>query len=238
MGGAPLISAIIPVFDGERYLGQAIDSALAQTYRPLEVVVIDDGSTDGSAAVARRYPAGVECHRQPHGGIGAARNRGAGLARGAFFAFLDADDLWTADKLERQAAALAGDARLDMVFGAVRQFVSPELDDAARRRIVYPDGVMAGYHPGAMLIRRDSFFRVGPFRTDCRVGEFIDWYARAMELGLRAEALLQPVMWRRLHAANQGIRQRQASADYLQVLKAALERRRAAARGDGSGSAG
>jgi glycosyltransferase involved in cell wall biosynthesis len=101
---APLISCVVPVFNGERYLGEALDSILAQTYRPLELLVVDDGSTDGTAALVTRYRDQIRPLFQPNAGQAAARNLGLSVARGEFVAFLDADDLWHPEKLARQMA--------------------------------------------------------------------------------------------------------------------------------------
>jgi glycosyltransferase involved in cell wall biosynthesis len=221
----PLVSVVVPVHNGERYVGEAIRSILAQTYRPIEIIVIDDGSTDGSAAVAARYPA-VRTVSQPHAGPGAARNRGIELAQGACIGFLDADDLWTPDKLERQTAVLRASPEVDMVFGRARQFHSPDLAPAARERIAGAGSVLAGYVPGAMLIRRAAWHRVGPFTTAARVGEFLDWYARAQDAGLRDVLLPEVLLLRRLHGDNLGRRERAAALDYAKVLKASLDRRR------------
>jgi hypothetical protein len=81
--------------------------------------------------------------------------------------------------------------------------------------------------PGTLLVKRPAFDRVGLFKTDLKVGEFIDWYARAMELGLRSKMLPELLLWRRLHRTNQGVRERQSVTDYARVLKASLDRRRA-----------
>ena len=100
------ISVIITAYNYERYLAAAIESVLTQTRLPDEVIVVDDGSVDGTAAVAQQFGRQVRYDFQPHGGIGAARNRGLQLAGGRFLAFLDADDQWTPNKLDLQARAL------------------------------------------------------------------------------------------------------------------------------------
>lgn len=225
-----LITAIIPVYNGERYLAEAIESVSAQTYRPIEIVVVDDGSTDQSAEVAQRFNSVRYC-RQLHGGIGSARNRGVALARGEAFAFLDADDLWEKDKLRLQMAAFDENAEIDIVFGHIRQFISPESDEYVKKGIYCPDKLMPGYMPSAVMIRRDAFKRVGPFETSMRMGEFVSWYLRATEMGLRMLMLEELVAWRRLHKTNTGILQRQALTDYVRILKASLDRRRANADG-------
>src|ERR1700758_706720 len=103
MNEKSLISVIIPVYNAEKYLAEAIESVLAQTYRPIEVIVVDDGSTDSSADIAKRFASVRYCF-QSHSGLGATRNRGIDLSQGKFLAFLDADDLWVEDKLTHQMA--------------------------------------------------------------------------------------------------------------------------------------
>lgn len=222
----PLVSIIIPVYNGDRYLAEAIESALAQSYRAVEVIVVDDGSTDRSAAIAGSFGSGIRYVLQPHSGCGAARNRGVKVARGEFLAFLDADDLWLEDKLVRQMDALKHDPELNMVFGYVRQFKSPELDGRSQRELLPEAEILPGYFPGTLLIRRDAFFRAGLFETKWKVGEFIDWYSRAVEEGLKSLLLPEVVMKRRVHTTNMGIRYREDQGDYARILKAALDRRR------------
>src|SRR3954465_11797921 len=122
----PLISVMIGVYNAERYLAGAIESVFAQSYRPLELIVVDDGSDDGSADVARGYGDALTYARQENGGNGAAPHHAVRPPPGELFAFLDADDRFLPQKLEHQFAALEADANLDMVFGHVCEFVSPE----------------------------------------------------------------------------------------------------------------
>jgi glycosyltransferase involved in cell wall biosynthesis len=225
----PQISVMIGVYNGAPYIGEAIESVLSQDYRPLELIVVDDGSDDGSGDVARRYPE-VRCVRQERGGNGAARNRAVELAESDYFAFLDADDRFAPGKLTRQMEELDADPGLDMVFGHVLEFVSPELGEEQRRAIRPPTPEPRPWTaPNLMLIRRQSFERVGGFSTSLRVGVTVDWFARASEAGLRSLILPEVVLERRLHTQNNGLRERDARAQYLHVIKAAMDRRRAAA---------
>src|SRR5215475_2242760 len=98
----PLISCIVPVYNGEKYLAEAIETIVQQSYRPLEIIIADDGSTDGTAKVAERYSNLLRYLRQDNAGTAAARNLGLSAAVGEFVAFLDADDLWHPEKLARQ----------------------------------------------------------------------------------------------------------------------------------------
>jgi len=221
-----LISTVIPVYNGEKYLAEAIESVIYQTYRPLEILVVDDGSTDDTASITKRFASKVRYHFQPNRGAGAARNTGIELARGDFLAFLDADDFWVEEKLMVQIAHFADDPNLDMVFGHIKQFYSPELKKDDKEKIKIPFESMPGCHAGTMLIKRDAFLRVGPFGEDWELAEFIDWYARAKELGLKNLMLPDILMLRRIHKGNQGVYKRQYRTAYTRVVKAALDRRR------------
>jgi glycosyltransferase involved in cell wall biosynthesis len=223
----PGVSVLLPVHDGARYLAEAIESVLAQTHPPLELIVVDDGSTDGSGDIARRH--GARCLRQPRGGTAAARNAAVAAARGALLAHMDADDLWEPDKLARQVAALAADPALDAVSGHLVEFHSPDLPEEARRRLRPPRPRMPGHLLQAMLIRREAHARVGAFEPRWTVGQDMSWYMRAVDAGLRLRVLPDLVLRRRLHAGNKGLREAAHMHQRLQIVKAALERRRARA---------
>jgi glycosyltransferase involved in cell wall biosynthesis len=225
----PLVSAMIGAYNAEPYLGEAIESVLAQDYEPIELIVVDDGSTDGTADVARSF-AEVRVISQENGGNGAARNRAVQEASGDLYAFLDADDRFTPGKLTLQKGVLDADPGLDMVFGHVREFFSPELDEQTRARLRPPAAKpMPWTAPNLMLIRRQSFERVGLFTTSVRVGVTVDWFARAKEAGLRYSIVSEVVLERRLHTQNNGLRESASRSDYLQVIRQAMKRRQAAA---------
>jgi glycosyltransferase involved in cell wall biosynthesis len=222
-----LISVIMAVYNTEKYVASALESILAQTWQEREVIVVDDGSTDGSLAILQAYAPAVQVLAQAHGGVGRALNSGLRQARGELLAFLDADDLWTADKLEIQAAALAQDPGLELVFGHVLQFLSPELDEPARQRLACCPGVPEPYYSKmTLLARRGAFEQVGPFAEDYQAGDFLDWYLRAQEAGLRSRMLPDLVGYRRIHQANTGARNPGSQVDYTRVVRAALARRR------------
>jgi glycosyltransferase involved in cell wall biosynthesis len=220
------VSVMIGVYNGARYLAEAIESVLAQTHPASEVIVVDDGSEDESGAIAESYGSPVRCIRQENGGMAAARNRAIGEATGDYFAFLDADDRFRPDKLEAQLAVFDADPELDVVYGHVTEFLSPDLDEAALELLRAPRHDLPWPTPNLMLVRRESFSRVGLFSTELKVGIGVDWHARAAEVGLKSVVPPIVVLERRLHAENNGIRQRQSKPQYLHVLKAALDRRR------------
>lgn len=225
----PTISVVIPAFNTALYVGEAIQSVLDQTLTPSEIIVVDDGSKDDTADIAESFGDPVRVYRQPHRGISGTRNFGVGQAQGDLLAFLDSDDLWAPEKLEKQADALQQDGELQGVFALVRQFYTPglEVSDAQRQRL--EDGVETGYHAGALLIRRDAFDSVGLFDETMKIGEFIDWYARSRDAGLKLITLRDVLTLRRIHHTNTGVLHADKRSDYAKTMKRILERRRQAA---------
>ena len=231
-GGPPgRVSAILAVYNGERFLAEAIRSMLDQTEPPDEILVVDDGSTDRSAAIARSFPE-VTCLAQPNAGQSAALNRGVAASTGELLAFLDADDLWTEEKLARQKAALADDPTLEAVFGLAQPFRQPPPPAAGAppgNPVEVGPPVRAHLHV-AVLMRRPAFERAGGFDPRWQLGGIVDWYARTQEAGLRSRVLDHVVYRRRIHGENLGIVKRAHRDEYLAVVRAALERRARAAR--------
>jgi glycosyltransferase involved in cell wall biosynthesis len=221
-----LINCIVPVYNGERYLGDALDSILAQTYRPLKIIVVDDGSSDSTAAVVARYGTQVCYLWQPNAGPAAARNRGLSVAQGEFVAFLDSDDLWHPEKLERQFARFCARAELDLCFTHVQNFWVPELQKEETRyrnhRFAQP---LPGYATQTLLARRVLFDRVGRFNSSLRACDDTDWFLRAIDQGAVIDMLPEVLVRRRMHTKNLS-RTALAYDALADVLKSSLERRR------------
>jgi glycosyltransferase involved in cell wall biosynthesis len=223
-----LVSCIIPVFNGERYLDETIGSVLAQTYAPTEPIVVDDGSTDGTRNLVQVYGERVRYLHQTNAGHAAARNRGLVAATGKFVAFLDADDLWHREKLERQMTRFRARPELDVCVTYVSNFWSPDVgetdpasDDPDVTRPV------PGYRSVTLLARMRAFDTVGPFDPALRHGNDTDWFLRAAECGIVMELLSDVLVHRRLHAENRSRRLAAASQrEYLHIIKASLDRRR------------
>lgn len=222
---AATVSCVIPVWNGEAYLAPAVESVLAQSHHPLEVIVVDDGSTDGTPDVIRSFGDSIRGMRQANAGHGAARNAGLRVARGAFIAFLDADDLWHPDKLRRQLLAFGEQPALGLCFSWLRNFTG-----AAPAWDVAPEGdAVPGYSSVTALVRRSTFDAVGPFDASLRHGGDRDFFLRVAEGGIAKRLLDDVLVLRRLHDANRSRHLSASSrAEYLRILKASLDRRRRA----------
>jgi glycosyltransferase involved in cell wall biosynthesis len=224
----PLITCILPVFNGERYLSEALDSILAQTYRPLEVIVVDDGSTDNTARIIRGYGNKIRYLRQHNTGPAAARNRGLIEAQGEFISFLDQDDLWHKEKLTRQMSHFEIYHELEVCIGHVLCFWVPELYEEEAKfkdhRLTRP---VPGYLTGTLLTRRSVFRKVGQFNTSLLFGDALDWFLRAAEEQTAMELLPDVLMYHRIHKTNFSRNQSSASRDeFVRILKLSLDRRR------------
>ena len=216
-----LVSVVIPAFNSERFLADAIASVQNQTYTITEIIVVDDGSTDRTFEIANGIP-GVRVFQQANGGISAARNTGIQHCQGKLLAFLDSDDLWVPEKLERQISAAKDFSRVDMITGRVSQFYDKSHPSTNEPLPEFNDAAVAG----TLLIPLAVFQRVGGFNPKLSVAEFIDWHSRAMAAGLQTTQLDQVVLKRRIHDSNTGIRLRDTRQDYLKALKSHLDRKR------------
>jgi glycosyltransferase involved in cell wall biosynthesis len=214
------------VFDGERFLAEAIDSAKAQTYPPLEVIVVDDGSRDGSAELATQL--GARVLRCPRRGVSAARNAGIAAARGDLIAFLDADDRWPLERLTIQAQRFIRRPELGFVLGRARLF----LDPGSPRPDWFTDDLAAGESVLARLTlvaRRDVFDRLGGFDESIDICEDLDWLVRGREAGIPYEVLDDVVLDYRVHDANTGLSRRSdLEQGLLRTLRSSIQRRRGA----------
>jgi glycosyltransferase involved in cell wall biosynthesis len=223
-----IVSVIIPTFNGVKYIRETLESVLHQSYAALEVIVVDDGSSDATAQAVSAYAPRVTLIRQANSGHPAARNRGVSSATGEFLSFLDHDDVWEPAKIERQMQCFRQDPALDLVFGHICNFFTPEMTGQERLRVSVPLDPLPGLLQGAMLAKRISFERVGPFCEERDMGDFLDWYGRAMILGMRTEMLPETVLHRRIHATNYNRTHGHLRQQYLPALKQLLDRRRAA----------
>jgi glycosyltransferase involved in cell wall biosynthesis len=227
MDDSSLVSVIIPVYNGERYLAEALQSVLSQTYRPLEIVVVDDGSTDGSAQVVRSFSQ-VHCIQQQNAGVAAARNAGISASHGEFVAFLDQDDLWAPEKLSVQVAYLRKHPEIGYALARQRFFLQPGTNRPAWLKEQLLQGDQVGYLPGTMVVRSTVLGQIGPFDTAYGISSDSDWFARAKDCGILMSILPQVLLFRRIHDGNLSSEVQRIQSELLKILRGSIARQRAA----------
>ena len=219
----PLISCIIPTRNGERYLGQAIESLLAQTWQPIEIIVVDDGSTDRSAEIAAAFGKAVRVANHPVANPVIARNHGMTLATGEFLGFLDHDDLWIPEKLALQMAAFEEDPALDVCVGMIQRFTQA----SARDEMTMIGPAVPGYLTIAMLARRRVFERVGPLDPSQFHSDSAEWFLRARACGIGVRLLPRTLAYHRDHDSNRSLTHGDRSrSEFLRLIKSKLDRER------------
>jgi glycosyltransferase involved in cell wall biosynthesis len=206
---APTISVAMPAYEAARWIGETLESVLGQTSPPDEVVVVDDGSTDETAAIASRFGAPVRVVRQANGGAPAAYNRAFRESSGSYVAMCPADDLWAPDKLERQREALAAHPEIDVAFTGARFFGLEERDypgpaqsGILAARPFFRDMYRSDLVPApTAVVRRELFDRLGGFREDLD-GEDYEFWMRALDQGAVFFHDPRPLVRLRQHGGN------------------------------------
>lgn len=226
MSDEDLVSVVIPAFDVADFIADAIASVLAEAHRPLEIVVVDDGSRDDTARIAESFGPPVTCIRQANTGPAAARNRGIAAARGAYLAFLDADDLFAPGRLTIQLDLLRRNPTVDIVLGgaAIYRLVGPQ-----RPPMVFEFdsiGDPRDIQLGRGLYRRSVFDRIGPMDEELWHCEDWDWFARARENDVQMLMHDDVVQHVRRHETNITHDQEAAKRYRLVMLKRSIDRRR------------
>ena len=225
----PLISVVMSVYNTAPFVAEAIASVLAQAHDALELICIDDGSTDDSAAIIEQInDPRIRLIRQPNQGSIPTLNRGLREAAGEFITFLDSDDWWAADKLTRQLAVLQADSSLLAVLGKTKWVFMPGVSDSNYK---FPDESQEAFDMilGASLFRRKVFDIVGLFDTRLRTGHDYDWYNRLREQRIRLQTIDEVVLFYRRHKHNLTNDKDLIGSQTARLLKMSLDRRRAQA---------
>jgi glycosyltransferase involved in cell wall biosynthesis len=216
----PLVSVIVPVYNRERFLRETLESVFALDYEPFEVIVVDDGSTDGSATIAQSFTQ-ARLLRQENRGPAAARNAAIEVARGEFIAFVDSDDVVLPNKLSAQVGYLLDRPDVTATLGR-QEWITPPPN--AVPDLVWGD--LDGITPISIVIRREALIEVGCFDPELRGPEDVDLLVRLREGGYRFLVVPEVVMHRRYHGDNLVAGHRDAPLP-LELLKAKLDRQRA-----------
>ena len=198
----PLVSCIVPVFNGADYLEEALESVFSQSYRPVEIIVVDDGSTDATPNILESYGDRIQRVRQHNTGPSAARNRGIQQSTGELLCFLDADDIWVADKTEVQVAQLEREPHPGICTGYQKNFWIEALhEEEVRAR----NSSLSEPHPGpssTLMVRRTVFELIGLFDPELRHRDTAAWLIKAREAGVKIVESEQLLVHRRIHQNN------------------------------------
>lgn len=222
----PLVSIVMPAYNAGKYIVEAVESVFQQSYSPIEMIVVDDGSTDDTVEKLSRFESDIKLIISSHQGTASARNIGIKQARGQLIAFLDADDTMHQDKIKFQVDEFLTDLNLDLCYTMFNNFLTPDADEGLKRTRPQKEGPIKGCVCGTTMIKKDAFDKVGYFDTTLRVGEFIDWYARATDLGLKVKFIERDLYNRRSHAGNITATQQQSFKDYAKLLRAKIDRKK------------
>lgn len=224
MTSAPTISVVIPFYNTEKYLGEAIDSVLAQSNPASEIILVNDGSTDDSLTVARSYGDKVRLIERENGGIAAARNTGAKATKCDLLTFLDADDLWTENSLDLRVKVMENEPTANVVFGALEQFLCTRAELTDGQNIQFIEGVNAARFAGTMMIQRKIFNALNGFDEDLFPGEIVDLCSRLDDAGYHQIQIPDMLMRRRIHGNNTMASMPDVKQVYLRALRAKLRR--------------
>ena len=231
------ISAVIPAYNSAEFIAAAVDSILKQTCPVAEIIVVDDGSVDATERIVRSLPGNVRYHKQSNQGPSAARNQGIKMAGGDWIAFLDADDQWTPDKIEKQLATLARYPELQLIAGDMAEIDSQNLlltpSVLAKHQLLQgfrqlggqpvPNALAAllkkNFIPtGTVLVRRDAVLAAGLFNESIRFGEDLELWAK-IAARHAITCLPEILMLRRLHGNNATQLTGRMLADLVKVMQ-------------------
>lgn len=215
----PLVSVIIAVKNGERFLASAIQSVLAQDYRPLEIVLVDGQSTDGTAGIARSFSE-VRYFLQLNTGVADAYNLGLEQAQGEFITFLSHDDMWMPDKLTNQIGYLTTHPEIQYAVCRVKFFIEPgcEMPAGFRPELLQQEPV--AYIMETLAVHRQVFNQVGRFDPALSPADDVDWYARVFDADVPGYVVPRVLLYKRIHQANTSL----VTLNNNQLLLAALRR--------------
>jgi glycosyltransferase involved in cell wall biosynthesis len=229
MSARPLVSVVLPVRNGARFIREALDSVLTQDHRPIEVTVVDAESTDGTREIVAEYAeAGVRLLDQHGEGIAAAWNQGIAASAGRFLAFISSDDRWLPGKLTRQLEAMLAEPEVQYTITHFRYFLEPAcaIPQTFNRALL---GVsLVGRIMETLVATRAAFDTIGLFDTEFRTAEDADWYARAKDFGVPMRVLPEVFLEKRVHDENVSMAGARNMPHLMEALRRSIKRRRGA----------
>ena len=223
----PLVSVVLPVYNGEKYLAESINCVLMQKYQPIEIIIVDDGSADATSQIAAKYSTQSRYFYQTNSGPAAARNLAIRKAKGEFIAFIDCDDLWPENKHFNQMQCFQQFPSVDIVQGLIRKIALPGKykNDLEKRGIDY---LFIYSNLGSMIMRRSIFDTIGFFNENLSFHEDTDLWLRAREADLKILIQRKEALIYRIHDTNLTTGKDIISTKFLGILRKSINRRRKA----------
>jgi len=223
----PLVTVIMPAYNCERFVGEALSSLIREEYSPLEIIVIDDGSTDETACIINGFKEVFYVY-QEHLGVSVARNTAIALSKGEFIAFLDSDDIWLTGWLYDAVTDFLLNPDLDYLMGMHETFFEEDFVAPAEIRQVWMDDDKNPHATGVIMARRDCFERIGGFNVTMVPNEDVDWLVRASDHGLTMKRVPFNMMKKRMHGWNLSITDRSDHKEIrMRIAIDSIRRRRA-----------
>lgn len=218
----PLVSIIVPVYNGDSYISETLDSILGQNYAPIEIIVVNDGSTDQSGEIIQSYK-NIKYFYQENIGVPFARNRGIIESNGEFIAFSDQDDIWEPGKLTYQVNYLLDKPLCEYVISKRKIFMEPGIEPPYWLKKELLDSENIDYSPSSLLARTSLFQKIGFFNTELKNASDVDWFFRAKNAGIQKGIIDKVLYLKRIHRDNQSNRVQALHKEYLQIIRQSIQ---------------
>jgi glycosyltransferase involved in cell wall biosynthesis len=221
-----LISVVLAVYNGERYVSDAIKSILDQDYPNYEIIVVNDGSDDQTLATLQAYGNKINLiSLEVNKGQGFARNYAIKHAKGKFLAFLDHDDMWVSDKLSKQHHFFITQPSCDYVICRMTSQLLEGQEWPSNLNLNHYSKDSVALILGTTLIKKKSFLKVGWFDSQFGSADDTDWFARASDAGLKKGVVDEVLLVKRIHSSNISLNSAEANKNLFKALRSSVRRK-------------
>jgi glycosyltransferase involved in cell wall biosynthesis len=224
MNKNPLVSVIIAVKNGEKYLETAIESVWNQTYKNYEIIIIDGHSTDNTSKIAQSYPQ-IRYFLQNSKGIAQAYNQGIDESKGELIAFLSCDDMWTPEKLQTQVEYMINHPEIEYTVAKVKFFLEEGHSPPSGFRTELLEGDYIGKIMETLVVRKNLFEQIGKLNPEFTVAEDVDWFARCNDAKIAMAVIPQVLLQKRVHDTNLSLNDKQNTQNLLKILRNSIKRK-------------